>query len=178
MDGACNNTDTGVAGADDICESRYAEDVASEHRTTIMEQHETEMLQHRALLASSGGDSNLPQNFDINGKDSLPIRRPDSDGTQIAASWAALFDGTQELDNSISGTEDHYWTGLAWDADGGGIFTLATVNIGTLSIPDIHLALCDDWKTNAGSVRPDPDQAHTLIRFLTTDFLERGRNRK
>ena len=140
MDGACDNT-TAYAdgGADSICESRYTEDVASEHRTTIMEQHETGTLGHKAFLASSGGDSNLPQNFDINGKDSYPIRR--LDGTQIAASWAALFNGAQDLDDSISGTEDYYWTGLTWSSDSGG-FALADppANPSTR-----NTNTCDDW---------------------------------
>ena len=142
MDGSCDNMTRGVAGADDICESRYAEDVASEHRTTIMEQHETGTLGHKALLASSGGDSNLPQNFDINGKDSQPIRRPD--GTQIAPSWAAFFNGAQDLDDSISGTEDSYWTGLQWDTDAG-TFALSPLT-------GEATTTCDDWSSNVRSV--------------------------
>ena len=55
MDGSCDNmTAYADGGADSICESRYADDVASEHRTTIMEQHETGTLQHKALLAIAG----------------------------------------------------------------------------------------------------------------------------
>ena len=149
MDGTCDNTDTGVDGADDICESRYAEDVPSEHRTTIMEEHETGTLGHKALLAASGGDSNLPQNFDINGKDSLPIRRPD--GTQIAASWTALFNGAQDLDDSISGTEDLYWTGLNWSS-ADSIFKLAVP--GGLAATNT----CNDWGTNIAT----PDGGSTL----------------
>ena len=150
MDGTCDNMTRGVGGADSICGSRYTEDVASEHRTTIMEQHETGALQHKALLASSGGDSNLPQNFDIKGKDSYPIRRPD--GTQIAASWADFFDGTQDLDDSISGANDRYWTGLSFDtvAD---IFELA-VSADTLVITNT----CDDWEINIAT----PDGGSTL----------------
>ena len=141
MGGACDNTDTGVAGADSICGSRYAEDVASEHRTTIMEQHETGTLQHKALLASSGGDSNLPQNFDINGKDSQPLRRPD--GTQIAPSWAAFFDGGQDIDNSVFGTENLYWSGLQWvPADQEYILGLP------MPIFLIATQTCSDWSTS------------------------------
>ena len=143
MDGACDNMTPGVDGADDICESRYTEDVASEHRTTIMEQHETGTLQHKALLASNGGDSNLPQNFDINGKDSYPIRRPDSDSTQIAPNWAAFFNAEQDLDNAVSGTEDLYWTGLFGVS--GPNFTLAAVPSTITGLYNTYL--CEDWST-------------------------------
>ena len=147
MDGACDNMTRGVDGADGICESRYTEDVASEHRTTIMERHETGALGHKALLASSGGDSNLPQNFDINGKDSYPIRRPDSDSTQIAPSWADFFNGAKDLENTVSGTEDIYWTGLEWNSADRN-FNLATPPSGSIAT-----RTCVDWSTSndAGS---------------------------
>ena len=144
MDGACDNMTRGVDGADSICGNRYTEDVPSEHRTTIMEQHETGALQQKAFLASSGGDSNLPQNFDINGKDSLPLRRPD--GTQISLSWAAFFNGEQDLDNSIFGTDELYWTGLVWDS-AMREFILASA-VGVAVVATYH---CDDWTTNTQS---------------------------
>ena len=163
MDGSCDNmTAYADGGADDICESRYAEDVASEHRTTIMEQHETGTLGHKALLASSGGDSNLPQNFDINGKDSQPIRRPD--GTQIAASWATFFNGEQDIDNSVSGTDDRYWIGLRWDS----VTSIFSVEFADSSIATIA---CDAWSTAS------PGSSGSLNFGLSGQGDQKGRER-
>ena len=141
--GDCGNVTEGVAGADSICGNRYAEDVDSEHRTTIMENHETGTLGHKALLAIAGdpdpgvvADDISPQSFAINGKGSLPIRRPD--GTQIAPSWADFFNGTEDLDKPISGTEDFYWTGLR-EPSATGIFKPATSGFGRVT------ATCSDW---------------------------------
>ena len=153
--GDCGNMTRGVDGADGICESRYETDVASEHRTTIMENHETGTLQHTAFLAIAGDpdpaqtmDDISPQSFAINGKDSLPLRRPDE--TQIAASWADFFNADQDLDDSISGTEDYYLTGLQRDSGSG--FEVAPSE--TASYTSTYT--CEDWRTSSLAGIGDP----------------------
>ena len=124
----------GTDRADAICGSRYETDVDMPHRDRIAKQAGGVSLQHKALLAT---DSALPETFDIRGKASLPIQRPDE--TPIADSWSDFFIPTMPTDNSISGSLVNYWTGLNDD------FELAEVG----SFP----AYCDNWEDGSNSVR-------------------------
>ena len=82
----------GLGRADAICQASYEMDVSEADRMRIAGEAEVGEtgVQHRALLATEDSMGGLPQSFDIHGKDSLPIQRPDGT-TAIAASYSDFF---------------------------------------------------------------------------------------
>ena len=117
MGGDCANPtgDDGVVGADAICAARYSMDAGNgDDRNRIAEEARVGRisLKHKALLAAEDDNGGLPQAFDIRGKDSLPIRRPDE--TKIADSYSDFFTPTTPLRNAISMNDpaNRYFTGM------------------------------------------------------------------
>ena len=82
---SCGNTLTGVAGGNAVCQNAFEDYVFPEFQErTLADLGGT--IQHRAFLATA---AEHPRDFALDA--SLPIRRPDRDGTLIANNWAELF---------------------------------------------------------------------------------------
>ena len=102
---------TGTARADSICQARYDDDVDPDDRTRItgeLDDSGAASPQHKALLAADGA---LPQSFEIRGKDTLTLKRPDG-STTVANSYADLFDPEVDLLAPFSSDNLSYFTGL------------------------------------------------------------------
>ena len=81
----CGNMMTGVAGGNAVCQNAFEDYVFPEIQERII----TDLggtIQHRAFLATAAEN---PSAFTLDV--SLPLRRPDFDGTLIANNWAELF---------------------------------------------------------------------------------------
>ena len=129
----CGNTTPGRAGADSICEARYATDVDPIDSERI-DSERGGAPSHKALLA----DRTLHPKDDtgIPNKETRAIQKPDL--TLITDSWADFFDSSMTVGTIADGTIDDatlqlYWTGL------NASFTLG-----------VH---CQDWMSAISGVR-------------------------
>ena len=105
----------GTDRADAICAARYGMDAGTDDdRARIAGEAETARisLQHKALLATEDDMGGLPESFDIRGKDSLKLQRPDG-RTTIANSWSDFFTPDMPARGKVSESGGLLvWTGI------------------------------------------------------------------